>query len=388
MKKLLFAILFSLSFLTQASNGWVSSGGDNAPKDIGAAWFIGDEPVRYCIESAANFSVSSANLISIIDQSASKWKKYYDNHAAFILNKNIHPNFNLLSIATCNGSEDIKFSFGTNTPEISVLKNSFYDPYGFATLKSYDVSLGRGKGIVWIADPAVLYPAADPIALNTMILHELGHVFGNGHSPLTIMDEHITEAIANTGPLAGYPIGEPSVQNAMTSIDGKNQLFFHYAGIWNIPGYVPFDNANPTILSAQQSLLGQFFNRPIIGSVTGSLENLGPSINYVLHLKDNAGSVTVKIPGPTDSSAVATKNELFKTFSLDPASKKPVVNFETSKAWTMFSSFTTPRNEVIPMTINLYTDDYFPVHIRFFYQGRFISIFKSGEPPRFGAGVR
>lgn len=89
------------------------------------------------------------------------------------------------------------------------------------------------------ADPKTAYPKADLSGINAMILHELGHVFGNGHVKNTIMDENIANLIKGTGPMNGRPINDPFILNIFSSIDGQNVLLFNYLESWEFNGLLP-----------------------------------------------------------------------------------------------------------------------------------------------------
>jgi hypothetical protein len=381
MKKVfLFIYLCFLSLAAIAGNGWVSSGGDNTPGNIGAAWFLGDEKVDYCIALSNNFSVPKSILKKRISESVLIWKKYYEDNVDKFINKTNHPNFNFNYNDSCVGSIDIKFLFGIETDEIQRLKKQFFNPFGFSTLKSYDPLTGRGNGVIWFADPAIAYPDSDPFGLNGMIIHELGHVFGNGHVPLTIMDEKIADSILSSGPLAGWPLGDPSIRDFFSHIDGQNKLFFHYAELWSFEGHVPFDYLNPSIWAKQLSLMNRLFNRNTRGSILAKFYNDGPWVNYKLRLQDDLGSIEISIPGSTDGSGIEKKAELFKTFFQNKNETTPIVSFESTKSWTFYTTLKTPQNENLGLSINLFTDDYSPVQLRIFYKDSFISIFKLGRP--------
>jgi hypothetical protein len=110
---------------------------------------------------------------------------------------------------SCDGTEELKFYFGVEDDVVRKFKSEFNRPFGFAALTT-PVGDRDPHGIVWIAPPRSICPddsrptfclpywsneTAD--ALEALILHEIGHVFGNSHVDGTAMTSQIGRFLQN-----------------------------------------------------------------------------------------------------------------------------------------------------------------------------------------------
>ena len=178
-----------------------SGGGDLYKADFEAAWFIGDQPINYCIEMADDFPIERERVSTTIQAVISQWKDY-------VVRKDIEKgakvklNFNYHYTEQCSPETELTFYFGVDNPRVRKAKTSFSDPIAFAWKESYDFESGMGKGLVWVkTDPSDnqlfgnQYPNLHPWRTNNsfyrILLHEFGHIFGVPHVPHTIMDDNL-----------------------------------------------------------------------------------------------------------------------------------------------------------------------------------------------------
>lgn len=189
----LFATLLIVSLPSTAAHagGESSGGGDLKPSWDGSAWFLGDRPIRYCMEIAADFGLSSQEIQGAIESSIVEWKSYV---ASARIQNGL--NLNYVSLAECDSTEDLHFYFGVNAPKVVEAKKDFFKPSFFAHRESYDLAQGWGKGFVWIAGPSEMPNRQisrkwSPGLLRTALLHEFGHLLGCAHIDGTIMRERI-----------------------------------------------------------------------------------------------------------------------------------------------------------------------------------------------------
>lgn len=201
--RFLIFFFFTISTMTVlARGGGMDSGGaDN--KDIlsGSAWFLGDNHVRYCIQIAADFGITQDQARQDIDDAIQTWRDYIAKKEIFIGNAvkdGLFPTTSYKFVAKCDDSEDLAFYLGVSNQKTDDQMKFYENPTAFAHRENFDVDKGWGKGWIWISPPGKVYPGAQfpdwkrPARLRGMLLHELGHVLGNGHVEGTIMEESLT----------------------------------------------------------------------------------------------------------------------------------------------------------------------------------------------------
>jgi hypothetical protein len=193
------------------AGGISSSGGDNPSADQASAWFLGAQPVRYCIVLDPTFGVSEADAEATIATSFQVWRDYIQqkhinepgfadgpmgtynagneavSHAKIIMNTEL--------IASCDQTEDLKFYLGGMNDEVKQYITAFTNPTAFAQRTAYDGLRGWGKGFIWVSGPRP-GPVSSidwkfPFRFEGILLHEIGHVLGNSHIDHTIMREDI-----------------------------------------------------------------------------------------------------------------------------------------------------------------------------------------------------
>ncbi len=200
----LIVIIVSFSSTTFAG-GW-NGGGDDRPWEADAAWYLTRKGVpatiRYCLEVAPQFPLSEANVSELVANSFRRWFSYISERG---INDSILRRGNLLvtearKIAGCDGSQDLKMSFGTTSASIEHEKARYHDPIGFAVsgkpTRPHTNPLGNwyGNGFIWISSDRVGIKKLDEyysLETEIIIMHELGHIFGNGYVSGTIMDQNI-----------------------------------------------------------------------------------------------------------------------------------------------------------------------------------------------------
>ena len=159
--------------------GDISGGGDLENASTNSAWFVAPgQPIRVCLERAPQYVFSDAQLRASIDRAFGKWKSYVqEKKLRFGTNviEEDQPNgkgpilsklgliFDLSWMDRCDGTEELKFYFGTSAPEVTQSKRQYESPLGFAHRSSYNELARRGKGFVWIADGKGIRPRPRPI---------------------------------------------------------------------------------------------------------------------------------------------------------------------------------------------------------------------------------
>jgi hypothetical protein len=174
-----------------------------------SAWFLdSSKTINYCIDRDSKFSLSEAELRSKLDWAFAQWIEYIDEQE----NLKARPLSLQLArqvqwVENCDNA-DLRFLFGLENETISQYKKQdFFHPVSFARRTQYNSRLGWGKGIVWVANDDEFRDLAtdgksiswtNSLKIKAILLHELGHVFGVGHSDGTIMRANIVESLVGS----------------------------------------------------------------------------------------------------------------------------------------------------------------------------------------------
>jgi hypothetical protein len=196
--------------LASTSSGVDSSGGgDNLPSEAGSAWFLGAAPIRYCFKSSIAFGLDDRTIGASIEKAILKWRDYLANYAVGgFYPDGVNLDLNFTPLAHCDGSEDLRFLFGTRDRQVTLARSKFVKPSFFAYREAYDTETGRGKGFIWIAPAEDVHFVKGAHAwtdglLETAIQHEIGHVLGCAHIDNTIMRQEIASDFQADEPIDG-----------------------------------------------------------------------------------------------------------------------------------------------------------------------------------------
>ena len=191
-----------------------------------SAWFVDPaKKIKTCYQVAPGFGAADARLEAAIQGAFDIWRSY-------IKEKQIYsdgsgrpgPNADIQLKPNCDGSEDLQFKFGVIDPEVTSALARHKEPVAVSVRTQYDPAITWGKGFVWLASHASLPPMRGETypnwnlahTIEGIILHEVGHIFGNSHVPGTIMDEEVTQTIIITV--------DDFRRQMLTQIDGYNEL--------------------------------------------------------------------------------------------------------------------------------------------------------------------
>ncbi|MEK6706509.1 MAG: hypothetical protein AABZ06_12055 [Bdellovibrionota bacterium] len=201
----LLAGLFYNFQIAMAGGGWTGNGGDHL-RDQQNAWFLGTEPVSYCVLRAPDFPLGDTEIDQMIESALSDWRIFFHKYSLdeSTIGKNprlgIFPDhqarglsLNFKKIPTCpqEPAEEVVFLFGVTTPVIDeAIQHGAQNSIGLAVRKDYNHQTYRSGGYVWTKTFT-----SDPGRIKHVLLHELGHVFGMKHDSVYVMDSRVADLV-------------------------------------------------------------------------------------------------------------------------------------------------------------------------------------------------
>lgn len=191
------------------------NGAEYIRADDGSAWFFdGSRKIRYCMAIAPSFGADADRVHNAIKSAFATWEKYLVTKERIGIDRK--PGFRfateLAYLPTCDGTEDLSFKFGILDAESTSHLKDLRTPVALAVRTAYDPKTRWGKGFVWLASQGSLGESMSPkseqgsvqtkplpdwsgsYSIEGILLHEVGHIFGNEHIPGTIMQEYIVHS--------------------------------------------------------------------------------------------------------------------------------------------------------------------------------------------------
>lgn len=209
---------FSLPNIVFAA-GWIS-GGAGEITDEGNPWFLGShKPIDYCVAVDPNFPLSTATVQKLIWESFREWKQVLQGYGLdrpdligpFQDGEKRGLALNVRQVEKCDDPEhQLRFKIGIVDEEMEgFFKIHTRSIVGVAHRRDYDHQTFRTGGFIWVAPqgwiPQTQLRGSLPEGVagfpdweqdnhfKTILLHEIGHVFGFPHLDYTIMREDIFE---------------------------------------------------------------------------------------------------------------------------------------------------------------------------------------------------
>jgi hypothetical protein len=175
-----------------------SGGGDIHAADHGAAWFLRDAPVFYCIQVAPDFGMPPETIHQKVRENFDRWLTYIQERLPNAFD--LHPSEGQFRLplaskfiqSECNAQTPLVFYFEIENERVTQTLQHFDQPIAFSFREAYNPASGRAQGFVWFHKNGLVIedPASNSQRtlrwernsnLDLMILHELGHIFGNPH---------------------------------------------------------------------------------------------------------------------------------------------------------------------------------------------------------------
>ena len=274
------------------------NGADSYSWGDGSAWFLdATRTVQYCIDISTDFGVGKTAVKQAIVQSVQKWSKYISDKLPDDPNFPKYSNqWNLQS--ACDGKEDVVFYFGATADLPTEYKDKLASKVAVSIRTAFDVAHSWSKGFVWVTPQGSLpadslgqtYPNwIKSFNLNGILLHEMGHIYGNEHVGGTIMAKDISMWLSE-------PYDDVR-QMYLSEIDGIQELVICKTCQMNYQGQVGYyttttdqngTTVNDVTSSVFHSITGQWpssGHASVNGILSGDLD-----AGLTLSLQDSKGS--------------------------------------------------------------------------------------------------
>lgn len=189
MKKLFLLTLFAYAFAHAGS--FAGNGTDTHPSSTHAAWFLNSgRSINWCIHSSE--LLVTENVSAALKSSFGLWGDYIKNKKIFKGSLAQTPSTSLAPRPTCNEETDLNIYIGSENEVVKKYLHMYPNTNSFSRRLSFEESWSNG--FIWISESS----SKDATLTSSLILHQLGHVFGTGHFSGTIMEEKYSTQAAPT----------------------------------------------------------------------------------------------------------------------------------------------------------------------------------------------
>jgi len=188
-----------------AADGSGAHGAD-IEADQNNPWFLGEQPIPYCIVLEKDSGLDRAEISRLVAESFEDWARFFNRHGYATLKfDEVNKLLNLPStfadgvsrgltltrveIPACNNFNrqlEIRFSKSAEADWAVDSNHAF----GAAIRRHYDHEAYRTGGVVWISTQL-----KSSLERKHILLHELGHVLGMSHNSTYVMFEKVGRLI-------------------------------------------------------------------------------------------------------------------------------------------------------------------------------------------------
>lgn len=192
--------------------GWSGNGGDHS-QDQDNIWFLGQDPVSYCVQRSEDYPLDQGQAGALVRESLNDWVTFFKKYQmdTFQLGtgadySGIFPDKQARGISlqfvesqNCpdiirnfdNYPQVVLFSFGIQNQIVQRYKNNAdKNAMGLAVRRDYDHKIYRTGGVIWIDNFTT-----QKERIKHLLLHEIGHMLGVKHNTVFVMDEFIADEL-------------------------------------------------------------------------------------------------------------------------------------------------------------------------------------------------
>jgi len=205
------------------AEGTVNGGGGGDPMAENNPWFLGDQPIEYCVRIASGFPIASDQVRKTIQAAFQEWEQTLGRYGlrgqAFAgqFSDGVKRGLTVkaVEVPKCTRpDQQLEFKIGVMDQEV----NKHFQAHskrtvGLAKRRAYNHKTFRTGGFIWIAPQNWIGPTPNPVPnpvsntisvfpdwtkenwFKAMLLHEIEHVFGVPHVNGTVMDENIFDLL-------------------------------------------------------------------------------------------------------------------------------------------------------------------------------------------------
>lgn len=260
------------------------NGTDIMYADKTIAWFLNaNKTAKYCIDVSTDYPLSKNILTTYIEDSFKAWAEYtkqpqIKEHFADINDQGHLEPTTLFAEVSCDGAEDLKFVFSKSSPD----GNPNSPHLALAVQESYDIANGWSKGYVWVSSKWDM-----AFKVKGYLLHEIGHVFGVGHVPGTIMTAHLYDVMRSTQTATDIP----TIEKLMNTINWTRQLIT-LNGLSNEISYESDFMPRADSIQSRELTFEKLVGRKPVGKIKSKFVRLPNRANTTLEIIDEVGSST------------------------------------------------------------------------------------------------
>jgi hypothetical protein len=210
---------------SKKGGGSSSIGTDAYDEKTHSAWFYGNRPIITCFNHVESFGAPAERAANALKTAVTRWREYFAAKKIAKADHPLAPNVNFQLNGRCKGDEDLVIFFGTgpifgnqadlkavqklNFPVAYVNKTHMYRDMKWS--KGYIRLVGSGY---YGAEKAAKFPDwSVKDSVESILVHEIGHVLGFSHTPETVMrSELVDQAFSKESSAKGL------------AIDGRREL--------------------------------------------------------------------------------------------------------------------------------------------------------------------
>lgn len=178
-----------LAIATTAHAG-ISTNGAAINIEENNAWFLGSQPIEYCIDSSDSYSVDQRTIERLVQESFEDWARFFVKYnldkATFSHlkgDRQLGLALQAKEVPSCTDEKhQLHFMFGLTDDRVSDALEVQEGAIALDVRGTYDHNTYRNGGEIYVVDKKWSEPR-----LHHVILHELGHVFGLPHESVYVM---------------------------------------------------------------------------------------------------------------------------------------------------------------------------------------------------------